>query len=128
GPGIISTPYGLLDTQPKPGEAILSRNSGRGPGQEMVNLRFTKTWGFGHEKGSSGATSYSHDGGGGGAASGPALSVPTRGGVLSPSTVTSNRYNVSIGMSVRNLLNHTNSGPIIGNIASPLFGQANQLA
>ena len=29
-------------------------------------------------------------------------------------------------MSVRNLLNHTNPGPIIGNITSPLFGQANQ--
>jgi len=26
------------------------------------------------------------------------------------------------------LLNHTNPGPIIGNIASPLFGQANQPA
>jgi len=31
-------------------------------------------------------------------------------------------------MSVRNLLNHTNPGPIIGNITSPLFGQANQPA
>jgi hypothetical protein len=31
-------------------------------------------------------------------------------------------------MSVRNVLNHTNPGPIIGNITSPLFGQANQPA
>jgi len=31
-------------------------------------------------------------------------------------------------MSVRNLLNHANPGPIIGNITSPLFGQANQPA
>jgi hypothetical protein len=31
-------------------------------------------------------------------------------------------------MSIRNLLNHTNPGPIIGNITSPLFGQANQPA
>ena len=38
------------------------------------------------------------------------------------------RYNMSISMSVRNLLNHTNPGPIIGNITSPLFGQANQPA
>jgi len=28
----------------------------------------------------------------------------------------------------RNLLNHTNPGPIIGNITSPIFGQANQPA
>jgi hypothetical protein len=31
-------------------------------------------------------------------------------------------------LSIRNLLNHTNPGPIIGNITSPLFGQANQMA
>jgi len=31
-------------------------------------------------------------------------------------------------MAGRNLLNHTNPGPIIGNIASPLFGHANQMA
>ena len=38
------------------------------------------------------------------------------------------KYTLSISMSVRNLLNHTNPGPIIGNITSPLFGQANQPA
>jgi hypothetical protein len=31
-------------------------------------------------------------------------------------------------MSIRNLLNHNNPGAIIGNITSPLFGQANQPA
>jgi len=29
-------------------------------------------------------------------------------------------------MATRNVLNHTNAGPIIGNITSPLFGHANQ--
>jgi hypothetical protein len=38
------------------------------------------------------------------------------------------RYNLILGMSVRNLLNHTNPGPIVGNITSPLFGRANQIA
>jgi hypothetical protein len=127
GPGIVATSYGLLDTNPKPGEAILPRNFGRGPGQESVNLRVLKTWGFGHEKGESGASSYSHDGGGGGGTAGPALSVPAR-GILGTNTNTPSRYNVSLGMSVRNLLNHTNPGPIIGNLTSPLFGQANQVA
>jgi hypothetical protein len=42
--------------------------------------------------------------------------------------VTNHRYNLSIGMSARNLLNHTNAGPITGNITSPLFGRANQSA
>jgi hypothetical protein len=31
-------------------------------------------------------------------------------------------------MQMRNLLNHNNPGAIIGNIASPLFGRANQPA
>ena len=31
-------------------------------------------------------------------------------------------------MSGRNILNHTNPGPIIGNIMSPLFGESNQVA
>jgi hypothetical protein len=31
-------------------------------------------------------------------------------------------------MQIRNLTNHNNPGPIIGNITSPLFGLANQPA
>ena len=31
-------------------------------------------------------------------------------------------------MSARNLLNHTNPGPIVGNLASPLFDRSNQIA
>ena len=38
------------------------------------------------------------------------------------------RYGLTISMQVRNLTNHNNPGPIIGNITSPLFGQANQPA
>jgi hypothetical protein len=41
-------------------------------------------------------------------------------------TATNHRYNLTISMSIRNILNHNNPGPIIGNITSPLFGQANQ--
>ena len=32
-PGVIQTAYGLLDPNPTAGERIVSRNSGRGPGQ-----------------------------------------------------------------------------------------------
>ena len=38
------------------------------------------------------------------------------------------RYGLICTMQMRNLLNHNNPGPIIGNIASPLFGKANQAA
>ena len=101
-PGLIPTKYGLVDPNPTPGEQKLPRNFGRGPGQISVNLRLTKTFAFGPELPSSGKS--------GGAAT------------------IGHRYNLSISMSARNLLNHTNPGPIIGNITSPLFGRANQMA
>ena len=53
------------------------------------------------------------------------------GGGLRPiigAPTTTRRYNLTISMSIRNLLNHNNPGPIIGNITSPLFGRANQIA
>ncbi len=46
-PGLIQTSYGLLDPNPSPGERLLSRNFGRGPGQYNVNLRIAKVIGFG---------------------------------------------------------------------------------
>jgi hypothetical protein len=38
------------------------------------------------------------------------------------------RAKLTVSMSIRNLLNHANPGPINGDIASPLFGKANQTA
>jgi len=52
-----------------------------------------------------------------------AAAVEDRAGGVSSTT---HRYNLTLSLSVRNLTNHTNPGPIVGNITSPLFGQANQ--
>jgi len=114
-PGLVPTKYGLLDPNPTPGEQILSRNYGRGPGQVSVNLRVSKTFGFGPERGTGGNPGGSTDGQGGG-------------GGRNNAPPTAHRYNLSVSMSGRNVLNHTNPGPIIGNITSPLFGRANQMA
>ncbi len=103
-PGLILTPYGLLDPNPIPGETIIGRNAGRGPFQIQTNLRVTKTWSFGAE------------------------TSPAAGGGSVFANPAGRRYNLSVAMSARNLLNHNNPGPIIGNIMSPLFGQANQVA
>lgn len=116
-PGLIQTPYGMLDPNPSPGEAILPRNYGRGPAQFTLNLRLGKTWGFGPERGGG---SGMNSGGGGPGGHG-------HGGWFSPAT-TSHRYNLIASISARNILNHVNPGPIIGDITSPLFGQANQIA
>jgi len=110
-PGVIATRYGLLDPNPSAGERLVPRNYGRGPGQMMVNLRVAKTFGFGAER----KSAQSRTGSPGGLA----------GIFIAPNE---RRYSLIFSASVRNLFNHTNSGPIIGNITSPLFGLANQMA
>ncbi len=105
-PGLIQTKYGLLDPNPTAGETILTRNYGRGPGLMSVNLRIGKTFAFGKER--------------------AGASVTRNRGIFSPPP--GRRYNLILSMSIRNLLNHTNPGPIDGNITSPLFGRANQSA
>jgi hypothetical protein len=126
-PGLIQTKYGLLDPNPVPGQKTLSRNFGRGPGTFTVNLRVAKIIEFGTGREQASVSSRAPSGGNN---HGTPASFGTGGsGQGAPSvTATSRRYNVSISMSIRNLLNHTNPGPIIGNITSPLFGQANQPA
>jgi hypothetical protein len=123
GPGIVATSYGLLNPNPLPGELILPRNYGRGPGQITVNLRIGKTIGIGPRK----------EGAKPSASAAPGIDAANMAapgglrGLFSPST-SDRRYSLTVQMSGRNLLNHVNPGPIVGNITSPLFGMANQIA
>jgi hypothetical protein len=122
-PGVIQTRYGLLDPNPSPGEQILGRNYGRGPAQMRVNLRVAKAIGFGGETGRSAEQRPASAGGATAAqASGRGL-----GGIIG-SPKAPRRYNLILSMAVQNLLNHTNPGPITGDITSPLFGFANRVA
>lgn len=119
-PGLVQTAYGLLDPNPSVGERILPRNYGRGPGIVMFNLRLSKSFAFGGaERGGGGATS------GGYGRRGPSGPFDL-GGPRGDSSSSDRRYNLTISMSMRNLLNRNNPGPIIGNVESPQFGQANQ--
>jgi Carboxypeptidase regulatory-like domain len=112
----------LLDPDPvvnrklKPGEVLLPRNYGRGPGAISFNARLSKTFGFGAlREGAGGGGGFGGPGGGGGP-----------GGLFS-SPSTPHRYNLTLSISARNLLNHNNPGAIIDNITSPLFGEANSV-
>jgi hypothetical protein len=49
-PGVIGTPYGVLDPLPKAGEALIPRNFGDGPGLVAANLRFSKMFNLGEAK------------------------------------------------------------------------------
>ena len=91
---------------------MVPRNYGRGPGLIMVNLRLSKTVAFGRAQESAVRPSGASSGGSG-----------IRG--IFNQDGTPRRYNLTISMAVRNILNHNNPGAITGNITSPLFGQAN---
>jgi hypothetical protein len=145
-PGISPTPTpyvynGLyLDPNPKAGEAILPRNFGRSPGNVSLNFRIAKTFGFGGSREAS-ARNNNPDFGGGGGGRGPGGGGPPGGGFAGGpgggpggffrgfgGGSTGQRYNLTISVQARNLLNHVNPGPINGIITSPLFDQSNNLA
>ena len=136
GPGIIQYGSLFLDTVPKPGEGVLSRNSERGPGSVNFNLRLARTWGFGASREDTAARPRG-GGGGGGPRGGPGGGGPRGGpgggfaggpGFFGGGGSTGRRYNLTVAVQARNLLNHVNPGPINGIITSPLFGQSNSVA
>jgi hypothetical protein len=94
-PGVVATPYGLLDTRDV--GPIIPRNFGDGPGFAVVNLRLGKTISLGGRR--EGGPPVGEGGGGGG-----------RG--------------LTISVSVQNVLNHVNAAAPVGNLSSPLFGQS----
>ena len=123
-PGLIQTSYGLLDPNPTAGQPLVTRNFGRGPGQLMINLRVQKTFEFGRGENSGGASTGQPGSGSRGGT--PGVFTPAGGATSGAASSPGHRYSLTISMSIRNIVNHTNPGPIIGNITSPLFGQANQ--
>jgi len=113
-------------------EALVPRNFGRGPGAISFNARLSKTFGFGAiREGAGGGGGFGGPGGGGGehrGGGGPMFGGGGGPGGMFGGPTTPHRYNLTVSMQARNLLNHNNPGPIIGNITSPLFGQANSAA
>jgi hypothetical protein len=114
-PGLVQTRYGLLDPNPTGDEVILHRNYGRGPGIFMLNLRVSEVLSFGPAaEGSVSAGGRRSDSGPFGQSQGP--------GVVR----TGHRFSLAFSFLARNLLNHNNPGPIVGDVTSSLFGKANQ--
>jgi hypothetical protein len=136
-PSVVRTPYGVFDTAPLPGQTIIPRNYGVGPGQFTVNLRLSKTFGFG-PKTETAAPSEGPmmrggmrgiggpRGGPGGGRGGPGGGRGGPGGMFGEGS-SGHRYSLIFSASARNLLNSVNPAPPIGNLSSPLFGQSNSL-
>jgi hypothetical protein len=90
---VVETVYGALNLRPLPGETIIPRNLGNGFDSFTINLRTSRTWGFGEAAG-------------------------TR----------AKRYNITLSVETRNLLNTVNRGAPVGVVSSPLFGEPQGLS
>jgi Carboxypeptidase regulatory-like domain len=133
GPGIIQYGSLYLDPDPKPGEQILSRNYGRSPGSFNFNLRLARTFGFGGSREGSanvfrGGGGGPRGGGGGGPRGGAAGAFGGGPRFFGGGGNTGKRYNLTLAIQARNLLNHLNPGPTNGIVTSPLFGESNSVA
>jgi hypothetical protein len=93
-----------------------------------VNLRATKTFGFGEatqapESGAAGGRGGGGGRRGGGGGGGRRGGGGGRGGGGDEGAAR-HRYNLTFSASVQNLFNNTNEGVPVGNLSSPLFGQS----
>ena len=119
-PSVVRTSYGAFDSNPMPGQTVIPRNLGTGPGRFMVNLRLSKSFGFG-ERASPAVQDV------GQASPGPPMAGAHggHGGHGSPGgPAAGNRYSFTFSISARNLLNRVNLAAPVGNLSSPLFGES----
>jgi Carboxypeptidase regulatory-like domain len=133
GPNIVPTAWGVFNTAPGPNDVIIPRNYGTGPGFFNLNLRISKTFGFGPAReGSGGAMDNGGFGGHGGPHGGHGMPMGQRGGggmrSIFMGDTTSHRFNLVLGANARNLLNTVNYGPPVGNLSSTYFGTSNTIA
>jgi hypothetical protein len=121
---IYCTPLGTFDVLG--GGKLLPINYGNGPGHFVMNLRFTKTFGFGPS--SSGGQGQGPGGGGDGHRGGGGRGGPLFGGGSSMmSTSTDRRYNLILGVIARNAFNNYNLANPNGVVGSHLFDISNSL-
>jgi hypothetical protein len=121
-PSVVVTQYGAFDTEPMPGQSIIPRNLGEASGSFTVNMRLSKTFGFGKREGAEMVAS----GPGGGMPSmggrgpgGPGRGGHGPGGFGGPWGGTMNsKYSLTFSVSARNLLNNVNLAAPISNLSA----------
>jgi len=127
------TQWGTFNAAPTPSAPTIPINVGTGTTLFTLNLRLSKTFGFGKEVGA-GKGVVSGQGGGGGRGGGPGGGLGGRGlggapgGGFMGAPTSNRRYNLTFSVSARNVLNRVNLAPPTGNLDSPLFGESNALA
>jgi hypothetical protein len=125
---VVTTRFGSFDTVPVAGETPIPFNYLDGPGNFSLNLRLSKTFGFGEKSANTGTT--------------PSAEPSHR---QKPPRASDRRYQVTFSVNARNLLNVVNKGQPAGILnpphfdpsdgstllpasVSPLFGISNSLA
>jgi hypothetical protein len=131
------TPLGTFDAAPTTGEKIVPINYATGPSHVVVNLRLTKTFGFGPK--TTRATNLDHGGpgggggggggggrgGGGGGPRGALFGSGSESGAMSGTS--NRRYNITFGVMARNVFNKVNFANPSGILGSRFFDTPNNL-
>ncbi len=128
---IYCTPLGNFDANPGPGERIIPINYATGPAHVGLNLRLSKTIGFGPKVASAAGGGPGGGrgggpgggGGGGGGRGGPIFGGGMVGGV--PTGGSDHRYNLTFAAAARNVFNHVNTINPTGVLGSPNFDTPN---
>jgi hypothetical protein len=110
------TRFGDFDLAPAPGQELIPRNYGMGPGFFSVNIGISRSIAFGDVPSSTAAAAAPPVGG----------AQPAQSGANRPANgpAPEKRYTVTFSINIQNLLNHTNLTNPIGNLSSPQFGQS----
>jgi hypothetical protein len=129
-PTCVATSLGIFNTDPAYGTPLVPINDFTGPGQFSMNVRISKTFGFGKEAkgggGGPGGGHYHHGGGLGGR--GLTGGGGGGGGFFHPGGGENRKYQLEVGLMAHNVFNRINLGTPVGIVGSPLFGQSNSLA
>jgi len=123
---IYCTPLGTFDASGA--GKIIPINSETGPNHFVLNVRLTKTFGFGPKtKAAAGNQGGGPPGGGrgGGGPRGPLFGGG--GGGFNTSSNSDRRYNLTLGVGARNVFNNVNVSNPNAVLGSPLFDKSNSL-
>ncbi|HEX6284719.1 MAG TPA: hypothetical protein VFZ71_07580, partial [Pyrinomonadaceae bacterium] len=107
------TRFGDFDLHPEPGQELIPRNYGVGPGFFSVNIGISRAFMFGNVPAAPAAAAAPAGAGPAGGAARPA-SGPTA----------EKRYTLTFSVNIQNLLNTTNRSNPISNLSSPRFGES----
>jgi hypothetical protein len=141
GGNIKCTAFGNFNVAPPAGAALIPINYGNGPDQWRVDMRFTRSWGWGEKRN---ATAGPQGGGGpgGGGPGGPGGGGPPPGGGggqrgpvgfggpgggfggFGQVGGVPHKYTLGLTVQATNIFNHVNLANPIGSLNSPFFGES----